>query len=246
MIYHSSKEQYPDFWSWHMGGWGANNDKGVEITFSRDYISLVYDTYRCSSNVSASFLANRLADFIIVVGDTRPSSSSHPATDPSFTECYRYPGYPEGGETVTVTCEPAPVWGRFVSLYLPRQDWLLVTEIQVFGHTVTSVAISTMAQIQSTTLGIIESQSTDTQAHITTTDTQSMGTPTQSVMSTGTTESQIATTQDQRTMTETQSTLTRFQSTTPIITESQSTVAQDQNTKTQTTQISAFREETRT
>ena len=77
--------------------------------------------------------AERLADFIVTVGDVAASEDNHPSSAPGFNECHRYSGTPPAGSTVTVFCDAGPIWGRYVTIYVPRAEWLTLCEVQVYA-----------------------------------------------------------------------------------------------------------------
>ena len=79
-----------------------------------------------------NLFADRLGDFIVTVSDIAPSASTHPSSAAGFTECHRYQGIPPESSTVTVLCDVAPIWGRFVTIYLPANEALTICEVQVY------------------------------------------------------------------------------------------------------------------
>ena len=79
-----------------------------------------------------AFLGHWLSDFKVAVSDVRPSNDNTPNNNPDFPVCHQHNGYPNG--LVTVTCQPGPLWGRYVSVYIDTPNTpLVLCEVQVFG-----------------------------------------------------------------------------------------------------------------
>ena len=75
---------------------------------------------------------HRLSDFIVSVSDVAPPAQTRPLDEVFYPTCYRHAGHPGAGETITVYCDPAPIWGRYVYISLPVSDELALCEVQVY------------------------------------------------------------------------------------------------------------------
>ena len=75
------------------------------------------------------FLAERLNNFYVAVGDT----FDHDSFDPqSYTTCVHVPGALGEAETRTIPCD-RPVKGRYVTVYFNANQYLTICELEVYS-----------------------------------------------------------------------------------------------------------------
>ena len=115
-----------------VGGWCY----GIELV----YIGIA--GHIANSFTDYDLFAERLGDFVVTVSDIAPSESTDPSSSIGFTECHRYSGIPPASSTVTVFCDVAPIWGRYVTIYLPIKEALTICEVQVYGFNRTYTGVS--------------------------------------------------------------------------------------------------------
>ena len=76
-----------------------------------------------------SFLAERLADFTVAVGNSFDPDRLDPTR---FTPCRHVEGHLDLSEIRTIHCD-TPVSGRYVTLYLTQKNYLTLCELEVYG-----------------------------------------------------------------------------------------------------------------
>jgi len=69
-------------------------------------------------------------NFIIGLTNTQPSLTS--TLLGSYSICATYQGYPAGGSTVIMECQPNTAAGRYLIVQLPIAQQLSVCEVQAF------------------------------------------------------------------------------------------------------------------
>ena len=87
-------------------------------------------------------LTEPLGDFVVTVSDIAPSESTDPSSAVGFTECHRHSGIPPASSAVTIFCDVVPIWGRYVTIYLPHTEALTICKVQIYEFNRTYIVVN--------------------------------------------------------------------------------------------------------
>ena len=85
--------------------------------------------------------SDRLADFTVTVSNVSFPIKADQLMSSGFERCVQYNGFPGAAETVKVTCDTAPIRGRYVYISLPGNQPLTLYEARVYGGKIVYLAI---------------------------------------------------------------------------------------------------------
>ena len=78
--------------------------------------------------------SDRLENFTVTVSDQRWPVTIDQLNSPQFTRCGQYHGVPPSRATVTVTCNPEGILGRYLYIYSPNKEQILtICEAVIVG-----------------------------------------------------------------------------------------------------------------